>query len=162
MQTKEEIEREYGTQDPWGYQQNPDDLLRKRILTSLSEIFGPYQRCLDLGAGEGWITQDYCAVQAHGYELSDAAAGRFPPRVLRVHDPVGDYDLVCATGVMYGHYDWKRFMQLIRQHASQHVLVSSIKDWEVPDVNGIGHEIFRCEFPYREYHQLTRVFEVRR
>lgn len=160
MQPFEEIERNYEQPDPWGYQTNEDDQKRKRTIIEVATFFGPYQRCLDIGAGEGWITKDYPAKELHGYEYSNNAAARFPETVKRVVVPIGKYDLVCATGVMYGHYNWPFFMQLIKDHSSKYVLVSSIDAWELPCVNDIGKEIYRTQYDYREWKQRTRMFKL--
>lgn len=146
--------------DPWGYQTNRCDIFRKAKLLAVSYRFGPYKRCLDIGAGEGWITADYPADEIYGYEFSDTAAARFPANVKRVIEPEGKYDLITCTGIFYAHYDWYPLMQLVLNHASKHVIVSSIKQWEITEVNDIGRELHYEEFPYREFDQRLRVFQV--
>ena len=171
MQPFEEIEKQYEQEDPWGYKTNPSDLQRRKILWGISFAYGEgdgfdkfigFKRCLDIGAGEGWITQGYPALEVCGLEISNQAAERFPNNVKRVVAPEGDYDLVCATGIFYPHYNWPFFMELIQRHASNIVIVSSIEDWEHECVNKIGEELFRATYPYREYKQRTRVFRVKR
>lgn len=162
MQPKDEIEKQYEIPDPWEYQKTPDDLNRKRILTMTVKIFGPYERLLDIGAGEGWITQDYPVPVLHGYELSNNASKRFPSNVKRIDIPDGSYDIVTCTGIFYPHYDWLGFMDIIYEHASKHVLVSSIKAWEHPCVDRIGNCIHEEEYKYREYVQRMRLFQVKR
>lgn len=161
MQPISEIEQSYNTVDPWQYQSNPDDINRKKILCGLSERFGPYERVLDIGAGEGWITSGYSGKNKHGLEVSNQAASRFPSNVKRVIVPEGKYDLVCATGIFYGHYNIPFFLKLIKECASRHILVSSIAAWEHKCVNDLGKEIHRQEYPYREWTQRTRIFEVK-
>lgn len=161
MQAFEEIEKSYNTPDPWGYKTNPLDARRKAILTGIAGFHGPYEKCLDIGAGEGWITEAYPAKILHGLEVSNQAAARFPENVKRVVVPEGKYDLICATGIFYGHYNWPFFLQLIKEHASKHVLVSSIASWELKQVDGIGKEIFRAEYVYNVDKQRTRIFEVK-
>ncbi len=160
-QPKAEIEKSYETPDPWQYQKTPDDIRRKALLIAVAAAHGPYERCLDIGAGEGWITADYPARFRWGFELSDNAAARFPAAVQRANPPEGRYDLVAANGIMYGHYDHQLFFRLIRQHASRHVLISSVAAWELPQVSGLGKVIFEAKFPYRErLDQRIRMFEV--
>ena len=160
MQPFKEIEESYNNPDPWGYQSNRDDILRRDILIDISKRFGPYERCLDIGAGEGWITKMYPAKEIFGYELSHQAAARFPPNVNRATVIKGKYDLICATGVFYRHYDWRTFLNIIKTHASKHVLVSSIEDWEIPEVNKIGKVLYETRYKYRDWNQRTRMFEV--
>lgn len=102
------------------------------------------------------------ADEIHGYEISDNAAARFPKNVTRVLDPQGKYDLVVATGVLYPQYDWDHFVNLIKAHASNIVLTSNIKSWEVMAaiLTIPGKEIFSAEFSYRDYVQKLRIFDV--
>lgn len=125
-------------------------------------MFGHFNCALDLGAGEGWITKDLPAYERWGYELSDNAAARFPPAVKRVLEPAGKYDLVVATGVLYGHYDWRKMLRIIRERASRIVLTCHIKSWELAAVAEVpGMQIIDFEFPYRDWTQKLRVFEIK-
>lgn len=159
-QTKEELDKFYEKQDPWHYQDHPDDLQRRELICNIARAYGYYARALDLGAGEGWITQFLPAPIKHGYEISDVAAERFPNTVQReLH---GEYDLVCATGVLYNHYEWRSIIQLIHKYASGIVLTCNIKSWEVPGLAHLmpGKQVFEAEFPYREFVQRLRVFRL--
>lgn len=160
MQPKEEIESFYSKPDPWDYQKTEADIKRREKLVRLAGLHGPYERCLDIGAGEGWITQLYPAKIVHGFEISDQAAARFPQNVKRVLQPEGKYDLICATGVFYGHYDWRLFMEFIKNHGSRIVLVSSMAHGELPCVDTIGKCLHDERYPYRHTEQRTRIFEV--
>jgi hypothetical protein len=158
MQSKEELEAWYKSEDPWSYRTNPDDQGRKeRILHALP---GRYKRALDIGAGEGWITQDLSADEIHGLEISDEAASRFPKNVKRVSVPVGKYDLVLATGVLYRQYDNQQVLNWISKHASKIILVAGIKDWLV-DLSSLGEPVYVKEFSYREYTQEVRVYKCK-
>lgn len=166
-QTKEELEKQQEKPDCWGYQSNVEDIRRRNILTSIASAYstnnpisGYYVRMLDIGAHEGWITTSYQAWERFGYEISDNAAARFPPDVKRCLVPDRKYDLITATGVMYGHYDYKLFLDIIKNHSCDIVIVSSIEDWEVKEVDSIGEEVFRAVYKYREFKQRTRVFKV--
>jgi hypothetical protein len=165
QQAFEEIERHYEKVDPWGYQTNPEDARRADYIFGILDMFfGPgeqAEKALDIGAGEGWITQYLPARSIFGYELSDKAASRFHPIITRVKKPEGQYDLVVTTGTLYHHYDWVTFLHLIKCHSSNIVLTCNIKDWEVPEVKTIGKQIFEAEFPYREWTQKLRIFKVK-
>ncbi len=159
-QSKADLEDFYSKPDPWNYKTTPDDIQRKQYILHTLDLFGPFERALDIGCGEGWITKDLPADIKHGFELSDVAAERFPPCVQRTM--LGKYDLVLATGVLYAHYDWERFVELIRKFGSRIVLTCNIKAWEmhaalfaVP-----GKQVLEMEFPYREFTQKLRVFDV--
>ena len=160
MQSKEDIERHYNVRDPWSYTANPEDARRKRYLIHMANLFGPYERVLDIGAGEGWITQDYPGKVLHGLELSEQARSRMPSSVKGITEPEGSYDLVVGTGILYGHYDWELFLKLITTHSSRYILLSNIKAWEHESVRLIpGKQLLEMSFPFHEYHQQLRFFE---
>ncbi len=159
MQPIEEIDKSYASKDPWGYQTNPEDLKRKAYILHWLRHFGPFTRALDIGAGEGWITKDIPAERIYGYEVSDNAAWRFPPNVTRTEAPEGKYDLVMATGVFYAHYAWRKFERLIQEHSSKYILLCNIKAWEVK-TEIPGKQLIEMEFPYREYIQKLRIYEI--
>lgn len=169
LQSKEEIEAWYSKQeDPWGYKTNADDLQRRRIIIDAAMAFcssptESYERALDIGAGEGFITSHLPAKTIYGYELSETARARFPRNVKDAYPrPYGKFDLVVATGVLYSHYAWKHFVELIKEHASGLLILSNIKDWEVQDaVKALpGKQVYNHEYPYREYIQKLRVFNI--
>lgn len=172
---KKEMERTYNKPDPFGYRQHPDDKFRKDKILSLLKKFkvdGPYDRALDIGAGEGWITQDLPALEIHAYEFSEQARKRIPKPVQVVDKPHGKYDLIVATGILYGHYDHKSSLKLIEDHASNILITSHVKHWEkstegecleladpeyILRVFGMVQMHYE-EFPYRVYTQRLRVF----
>lgn len=158
-QTKEDLEAWWLTPDAWGYREHPDDIRRKSIIVSLVNLFEPYQRTLDIGCGEGFITEDLPGRVIHGIELSDIAAKRLPRRITRVAEPRGQYDLVIASGVLYEQYDYSQMTKWIEQacKVGTVVLTCHIEDWErntLPEEKQIAHGIF----PYRDYTEVWRVF----
>ena len=92
-------------------------------------------------------------------DFVDNAAKRLPEGVLRVTEPTGEYDLIVATGIFYQHYDFRKFLDIIKKHAKGTVLLSNIKAWEVPEVAELGTPIHVEEYPYREYTQILRIYE---
>jgi hypothetical protein len=164
MQPFHEIEKSYETPDPWGVQKNPEDKKRKRYILHMLDLFGPYERVLDIACGEAWITKDIEANDLWGYELSNNAAQRFPDSVRRAVFPDGKYDLVIACGCLYKHYNWPFFLKIIEEHASRYVLTCNIKDWEVKEIEKIsGFRLLEMEFPYKpgdtKFTQKLRMFE---
>lgn len=162
MQSKEDIEKAAEEPDHWRYQSIPDDAMRKAIIL---RFCGPirYKRALDIGAYEGWITQDLPADEIEGYEISDNASARFPANVKRTLEPSGEYDLIIATGVMYGHYDWQKFLDIIEKHAVGNIVLCNIKEWIVPQVKErLGEPDIRFSFLYRgEFTELVQVWTKR-
>lgn len=153
MQSKIELERWYQKTDPWGYTTHADDRRRKeKILSHLHT----YDRALDIGAGEGFITKDLPAKFIHAIEISDEAAQRFPLNIKRVSEPQGMYDLIIATGVFYDQYDWRQMHQWIMDHASGTVLTSNIKTWEHPLP---AQPVYEEDFKYRGYIQHLCLYD---
>lgn len=150
MQTKYELEQWHSTPDPWGYEKHPDDQYRKELILSL--LTKKYDKALDIGAGEGWITKDLPAKEIHAIEISDNASKRFPERVKRVHAPQGTYDLIIACGVLYEQYDYAQMLKWIEESATDTVLTCNIASWEkgLPKLPNMSMT-FETIFPYREY-----------
>ena len=143
------------------YTVTPDDIYRKRFYLTVLEGLGEhYDRALDVGAGEGFITGDLPAEQIHAIEMSDNAASRLPKNVERVFAPQGEYDLVLVTGLLYRQYDHEQIARLVSEAASKHVCVGGIQDWLLPYPFGRLIETFR--FPYREYTSVFNVYKYER
>ena len=158
MQTKQDLEEWYEQDDPWDYTVTPDDIYRKRFYLTVLDGLGEYfDRALDIGAGEGFITGDLPAGQIHAIEMSDKAASRLPKNVERVSAPQGEYDLVLATGLLYRQYDHEQIARLVSDAASEYVCVGGIVDWLLPYPFGRMIETFK--FPYREYTSVFNVYQ---
>lgn len=150
----------YDVEDPWGYQSHPDDLKRYDKIIEQLWKYGPFDRALDIGAGEGWITGAIPAMEIHGIEIDDQAAKRFPDHVKRLTEPDGKYDLVMATGVLYRQYDWEQMAKWIEEAASGIILISGIEEWAVPWTPP-GVKVHQERFKYREYYQRLRIYDLR-
>lgn len=157
MQSKPELDDWYTNPDPWGYRTNPDDILRRNIIREVLLPLAPFERALDIGCGEGFITSYLPAMKLDGIELSDTAAARLHPRIRRVHEPDGRYDLVVATGVLYAQYEWPLLTGWILSAAQNIVLTCHIKDWELNELPA-DRQVHVEEFPYREYTQVLRLY----
>lgn len=161
MQNKDDLEHWYRQVDPWQYKTTQDDEKRKsNLLAILRDISNNihYERALDIGCGECYVTSDICAKEIHGIELSDLAASRFPTNVKRVHEPSEKYDLVLTTGTLYTQYNHTQIADWIRCAASKHILVAGIKDWLID--YSFGKIIHESEFAYRQYTQKVIVYEL--
>ena len=70
MQSKEELESWYKTEDPWKYKITQDDKTRlENVLDFLSP--NTYEKILDIGCGEGFVTTNLPGKEIHGIEISD-------------------------------------------------------------------------------------------
>lgn len=165
LQSKDDIERWFEQTDPWGYETNESDALRKaKILEALQFALEfsrtkKFKRALDIGAAEGYITRDLPAEEIEAIEVSDNAAARFPKDIKRVHAPSGKYDLIVATGVLYGHYDYETMRYWIKKHAKDIILFCHY------DKVGKAYDTFKAsvitkdQFPYRDGKQILKVFK---
>lgn len=156
MQTKEELENWYRFPDPWAYETTQDDLDRKKKIIDMLPL--RYERAIDIGCGEGFVTRDLPAIEIHGIEISDHAASRLPWNVKRVLQPEGVYDLVMTTGTLYAQYNHEQIVEWIKKCSCRHILIAGIKDWLMP--YSFGNVISRTEFPYRQYIQSVILYEV--
>lgn len=159
-QTKKDLEEFYKVEDPWKIQTNKDDIKRKQeILGALGDRW--FRKALDIGCGEGWITKDLPADTIHGVELSNRAAKRIPKPAQRILEPIGRYDLILVAGVLYEQYDWQGIMSMIFTYAHPicTLVTCHIKSWEqsLPFLE----PKFEKEFPYRQYTQSLKVYELR-
>jgi len=162
LDTKEYLEGRYAERDPWGYQKNPADLYRRKKIVEVATDYGPeFDRALDVGAGEGWITQKLPAKEIHGYEIADNAAERFPSNVTRVTEPVGKYDLVLASAVFYKHYDYELMHRLVLDHACGIVVTCHLEEHEIP-LPERYREIVNRRFRYMDKTDIVRVYDFRR
>jgi len=159
MFEKSWFETWYTKADPWNYRSTPDDSQRKSIILETLQPYGLFQRALDIGCGEGFITEDLPATSIDGLEISDKAAARLSPKVRRVLVPDGHYDLVITTGTLYREYDHVQIASWINTCATRLVLVCGIRDWLLP--YSFGTVLQSKEFSYRSsLHQLLTLYEV--
>jgi len=157
MQPLHELEQWYEQADPWNYQKDPEDQYRKSFYLAIVEDVGPnFNKALDIGAGEGWITKDLPAPEIHALEVSDNASSRLPPNVRRVLAPEGHYDFVMATGLLYPQYDHAAIAQNIHDACTTGttVFIAGISSWLQPYT--FGNPIRSFDILYREYvHNIT-------
>lgn len=167
METRNELNEQYESRDPWGYISNRDDWFRSELIQSviLHKISHRVllESVLDLGCGEGFITRNLFGSKIYGYDESDVAMSRLPMNVIRLKKEeitARKYDLVVATGVIYPHYDWEWLIKTIKKCASGLVLTCHLKDVEHKYIGQIGKQTFDMEFDYRDSREKLRLFEV--
>lgn len=159
MQTKEDLELWYSEPDKWGYFSNVEDKRRlEKIIYMLGWGKKIYKRAIDIGCGEGFITEHLPAEEIHGLDISDNALNRLPDNVLPVQEPIGKYDLVVSTGTLYAQYDHEAMYKLIMSCASEYILIGGISDWIIN--KDFGHQIQFIVFPYREFTQKLTLYAV--
>ena len=130
----------------------------KYILDILKFGKPKYDRALDIGCGEGFITQNLPATIIHGYDLSTNALNRLPQNVIPCPTPFGKYELVITTGTLYFQYDHETINKMILQYAEKYVLVAGIQEWLIN--YSYGKELKTITFPYREFTQKLTLYEL--
>ena len=159
MQSKQELEKWYEEPDTWGYFSNEYDEMRlQKIKFMLGWGKKRYDRILDIGCGEGFVTQHLPSDVIHGLDISDNAMSRLPANVKSVSAPEGKYDLVVSTGTLYSQYDHEAIYKLIMESASQYVLIGGIEDWLI--AKNFGVEVQKMHFPYRQFTQKLSLYAV--
>jgi hypothetical protein len=159
MQSKQELEDWYSEPDRWGYFRNPDDENRLKYILDTLKVGKPkYDRALDIGCGEGFVTQHLPATIIHGYDVANNALNRLPQNVLPCPSPFGKYDLVITTGTLYSQYDHETINKMILQYAEKYVLVAGIREWLIN--YSYGKELTTIIFPYREFTQKLTLYEL--
>lgn len=110
-----ELEKWHKKNDPWGYKNSAEDRKRKHIL--LSEIPDKhYKRVLDIGCGQGFITQSLPGKQVVGVDISKEAINKakkierkglkfIQASIFELNNIFKEeFDLIVITGVLYPQY----------------------------------------------------------
>lgn len=160
IQPVSEIEEWFSNPDPWGYEQHPDDAKRKAILKSLLAS-RDFDRVLDLGCGDGFITRELPGKEIIGVDISGNAIARAREKSLdqphisyEAHSLFDlpkpgfedNFDLIIVTGVLYPQYiaqgELLAFTLLDAMLKKGGVLVSChIDEW------------YNFRFPYLTFHR---------
>lgn len=171
-QTKQELDDFYSTSDPWGYYENPHDATRKaRVLAALPQL--EYQSALDIGCGNGFITNSIPAKQVIGLEFSEKAVmwanEHAASHVNYMTGSLFDLpdlkfpsmDLIVITGVLYPQYIGKGLRlvyvlidQLLKPGGI--LLCSHIYEWYQARFPYLT--VSREYFPYRAFSQVLEVY----
>ncbi len=116
LQSLEDLEKWHSRNDPWGYENSDDDAKRRNIL--LSEIpERKYNKVLDIGCGQGFITKHLPGKKIVGVDISRNAIKFAKKNIKKRHivflaldlfdlpNNLEDrFDLIIITGVIYPQY----------------------------------------------------------
>ena len=116
LSEKSGLEAFYAKADPWGYFSNPHDISRQRILANELSRF-ELTRVLDIGCGNGFITETIDAKEVIGIDISESAIREADDRSTNSRTKylagslfdlpaldIGQFDAVLITGVLYSQY----------------------------------------------------------
>ncbi|MBP4137823.1 MULTISPECIES: methyltransferase domain-containing protein [Flavobacterium] len=157
LQKIEDLEKWNDIEDPWGYNDNVHDALRKRIL--LDEIPKmQYKNVLDIGCGQGFVTKDLPGEKVYGVDISETAIKYAQNNNKNVIYSTGSifeidklfdikFDLIIITGVLYPQYIGNSssliYLLIDKILKSNGILISvHINEW------------YSCQFPYLKINQV--------
>lgn len=172
IQSREELESWYRIPDPWGYESNTDDLNRRAMLLSVLPK-KRYERVLDIGCGDGFVTHRLPGAVILGVDLSEKAIEyakrRETPHIeyrrLSLFElpaaRLGHFDLVVITGVLYPQYVGNGHLLAYTivddlLESGGHLVCAHIAEWyrsRFPYVT-VSREYYR----YREYSHILEVY----
>jgi 2-polyprenyl-3-methyl-5-hydroxy-6-metoxy-1,4-benzoquinol methylase len=172
IQSKQELEDWYSGSDPWGYFDNPQDTMRKaRILSAIPQL--DYENVLDIGCGNGFLTNSLPGKRIIGLEISEKAVQwankHAAPNAHYLCGSLFDLpdlnllpmDLIVITGVLYPQYIAESIRlvyvlidQLLKPGGI--LVCSHIYAWHKARFPYLT--VSREYFAYREYSQVLEVY----
>jgi SAM-dependent methyltransferase len=172
LMNKQQMNDKYKKPDPFGVLTSKADGERKaHILKALNDWITEkrggeqFERALDIGCGEGFITKDIPAKEIVGFDVSDLALSRCPEGIITVDNIAnieGEFDCILAAGVMVREYDFVALLGLIDAKATEFVLTCQTDLTEVAEVTRLkGNPVHTESFPYNVHKQNLRVFDYR-
>ncbi|MBA3748495.1 MAG: methyltransferase domain-containing protein [Solirubrobacterales bacterium] len=178
VQSREELDSFYDCADPWDYDETPDDAARvARLLSALPRR--SYERTLDIGCGNGFVTAHLPGREIVAVDLSHKAIAHATRRVPSTDDrkvsflarslfelnpdELGTFDLVVITGVLYPQYIGAAFSvatQAIRRLLANDAIVACvhIDEWNAHrlPLTTLHVSIDR----YREFFHRLEIFQA--
>jgi len=176
LQPIDELEKWWESPDPWGYENNPDDLNRRAMLLSVLPK-KHYQKVLDIGCGNGFVTTRLPGKEIIGVDISANAIRHAKDRskdfahIQYLQHSIFDlpelgwsdsFDLIVITGVLYPQYIGKSeklaymiFDDLLKKNG--HLVSCHIEEWYHSRFPYITLE--REYYPYREYVHILEAYE---
>jgi SAM-dependent methyltransferase len=171
IQSKDELNDWYSKGDPWGYFDNPHDAMRKeRIISTIPQF--EYENVLDIGSGNGFLTNGLPGKNITGLEISENAvqwanehaASNVRYRTGSLFDipdlNLPPMNLIVITGVLYPQY-------IAESHRLVYVLIDRILEPGGILLCSHIYEWYTLRFPYltisREYfayREFSQVLEV--
>ena len=127
-ETKEKLEKWYEKEDPWNYKKKPHAIKRKEIILKMSA--------------------EYCGkiLKKDKFEnaLEIGAGEGWITKDLPAHN-------------IYEQYNYRKFLNLIREYSSGVVMTLAIKSWEI---NDLKKQIYETEFQHKQYIQKLRIYDA--
>jgi 2-polyprenyl-3-methyl-5-hydroxy-6-metoxy-1,4-benzoquinol methylase len=172
IQTRESIEAWHSSKDPWNYNTNSYDLLRRDMLLSeLPEI--QFKNVLDIGCGQGFITKQIVADNVTGIDIShkaiEYAQENYEGQVKFLQGSIFDvhttfenkFDLIIITGVLYQQYigDASNLIYVLIDQILEdegHLVSVHINEWNICRFPYLRTK--EIIYPYRDYNHKLEVY----
>jgi len=171
IQSKTELDSWYNVADPWSYEGNPSDNYRRSTLLSEIDQLSP-SSILDIGCGDGFITNALKADEVIGVDYSSAAvelarknAGKSTEYVegsiLDLDFLDKKFDLILITGVLYPQYIGNARTHVYSQvdrllKSGGHLVSVHISDWYDSRFPYFLKKVLG--YQYREYQHILEVY----
>jgi predicted TPR repeat methyltransferase len=178
IQNKTDLNNFYKKEDPWGYENNAEDIKRKSILLNELVKLPLPKRILDIGCGSGFVTRELRAEESIiGVDISKQAILQAKKLDLdKSHRYIAknmfdltrggvnekrNFDMILITGVMYPQYIGKSktvMYQIIDELLSRNgILVTvHIDEWYTSRFPYIL--VKNLVYKYREYQHILEVY----
>ena len=180
-QGKDFLEDWYKNPDPYGFMTCEDDKKRQKILLSILEKFIPegkkFRCALDIGCGQGFMTEIIPANEVTGIDISENAVktaiknakekelGHIKYSALSLFDVYKlkeKYDFIMITGVMYDIYTNGKIYEineLIDNVLEKEGILVSVHIKDHYHAAFPYEKLTSMEYPYREYIHLLEVYK---
>lgn len=175
LQPITDLEKWWTKPDPWDYEKNPDDQNRRAMLLSLLPQ-KKYNRVLDIGCGNGFVTKRLPGEEVIGVDISENAIKHAriickEQKHITYHKHTlfdlqnagwdNSFDLIIITGVLYPQYMGKssRLVYLIIDQLLRpcgHLVSCHIEEWYTSRFPYTT--IQREYYPYREYSHILEIY----
>lgn len=176
IQPLDELEKFHTTQDPWGYNTNISDRIRREtLLTEINNQF--FSNILDIGCGQGFITRSLIGEKITGIDISEEAIKQAKlnnqnNNIEYLQGSIFDlnklfksksFDLIIITGVLYKQYIGDS--STLIYHIIDDLLMDKgklitvhIDEWKLCSFP--YRKVKVLKYPYREYiHNLEIYFK---
>jgi 2-polyprenyl-3-methyl-5-hydroxy-6-metoxy-1,4-benzoquinol methylase len=177
IQTQADLDEWYqGEEDPWEYESSFDDLKRKKFLLECIPDWS-FDKTLDIGCGNGFVTRDLPGEKIKGVDLSKKAiefaqTDAKKRKIENIEYQVADifdlnhvfdfqFNLIVITGVIYPQYiaESDRLIYIITDKLLAHggILASvHIDEWYT---SRFPYQLLRQKFyPYRHYQHRLEIY----
>jgi SAM-dependent methyltransferase len=178
VQSPAELDDFWKKEDPWGYRVHPHDRIRVgELLAALPRR--TYERVLDIGCGDGFLTFELPGNQVRGLDLSKEAirwaterakarpdAARFTFAAASIFDlgqlDLGTFDLIVITGVLYPQYIAGGFAAIEATIDGLLAPGGVLASVHIGDWYRVGFGLMRLSqhrYAYREYEHVLEVYQ---